>query len=39
VAFGIFVTICSLAALMEKKRAAGRPKDPEDLAALAALDT
>jgi len=27
VAFGIPVTVCSLAALMEMKRAAGRPKD------------
>ncbi len=38
-AFGIPVTVCSLAALREMKRAAGRPKDLEDLAALAALDT
>lgn len=36
--FGIPVMICSLPALLTMKRAAGRPKDLEDLEALKALE-
>jgi len=36
-AFGTPVTICSLSALLEMKRAAGRPQDLEDVEALEAL--
>ena len=36
-AFGTPVTICSLRALLEMKRAAGRPQDLDDLQALEAL--
>ena len=36
--FGTPVTVCSLRALMEMKRAAGRPQDLQDLEALQALD-
>jgi hypothetical protein len=36
--FGTPVTICSLPALLEMKRAAGRPQDLEDLHALQALE-
>ena len=35
--FGIPVAVCSLSALLEMKRAAGRPQDLEDLKALKAL--
>lgn len=33
-AFGVIVRVCSLAALREMKRAAGRPRDAQDLADL-----
>jgi hypothetical protein len=36
--FGTPVTICSLPALLEMKRAAGRPRDLDDLEALQALE-
>jgi hypothetical protein len=36
--FGTPITICSLHALLEMKRAAGRPQDLEDLQALQALE-
>lgn len=35
-AFGVTIRVCSLAALREMKRAAGRPRDLQDLADLAA---
>lgn len=36
--FGIPVAVCSLSALIEMKRAAGRPRDLEDLEALEGLE-
>jgi len=36
--FGTPITVCSLRALIEMKRAAGRPRDLEDLEALQALN-
>ena len=35
-AFGVTIRVCSLSALREMKRAAGRPRDLQDLADLAA---